>query len=98
MAAPGSFILLAIVLFLLFGACVMTGAALLFFGWRKRVRSVQVLSALPFRVGLFIIGPLLLLAVIMVAWWLSADWRGISEPPSPPARQEQHRRQRNGRT
>jgi len=83
MEAPGFFILLAIFLSLLFGACMLTGAVWLFFGWRKKARSVQLLSALPFGVGLFIIGPLLLLAVIMVVVWLLADWRGIT-PPAPP--------------
>jgi hypothetical protein len=77
MGAPGFFILVTIVLLVLFGACMVTGAVWLFLGWRKKVRSVQFLSALPFGVGLFIIGPLLLLAVIMVVWWLIADWRAI---------------------
>ena len=83
MEAPGFFILLAVFLSLLFGACMVIGAVWLFFGWRKKARSVQLLSALPFGIGLFIIGPLLLLAVGMVVWWLFADWRGIS-PPTPP--------------
>jgi len=74
MEAPGSFILLAIVLFVVYGACMLTGAVWLFFGWRKKSRSVQFLSALPFGVGLFIVGPLLLLTLIMVGWWLMADW------------------------
>jgi len=82
MEAPGFFILLAMCLFVLFGACMVTGAVWLFFGWRKKARSVQFLSALPFGVGLFIIGPLLLLAVGIVVWWLFAGWRGIS-PPAP---------------
>ena len=60
----------------------LTGAVWLFFGWRKKSRSVQFLSALPFGVGLFIIGPLLFLALLMVAWWLIADWRRIL-PPTP---------------
>ena len=75
MEGPGFFILLAAVLFVLFGACLVTGAVWLFFGWRKKVPSVQFLSALPFGVALFIIGPLLLLALIMVGWWLIANWR-----------------------
>lgn len=83
MEAPGFFVLLAIFLFLIFGACMVTGAVWLFFGWRKKSRPVQVLSALPFGVGLFIIGPLLLLAVVMVVWWLVSDWRGISQPAPP---------------
>jgi hypothetical protein len=91
MAAPGSFMLLAAVLSVLFGACMLTGAVLLFVGWHGKSRPLQFLSALPFGVGLFIIGPLLLLAIIMVAWWFSADWRGISEPQSPPAHEEQQR-------
>ncbi len=69
----------------------LTGVVLLFVGWRKKARPVQFLSALPFGFGLFIIGPLLLLAVAMVVWWFSADWRGIPEAPSPPAHQEQQR-------
>jgi hypothetical protein len=80
MAAPGFFILLAGFLLLLFAACMVTGAVWLFFGWRKQSRSVQFLSALPFGVGLLIIGPLLLLALIMVGLWLIADWRTI--PPT----------------
>jgi hypothetical protein len=83
MEAPGFFILLAIFLALLFGACMVTGAVWLFFGWRKKARSAQLLSALPFGVGILIIGPLLLLAVAMVVWWLLADWRGISAPAAP---------------
>jgi flagellar basal body-associated protein FliL len=88
MEAPGSFILLAIVLSVLFAACMVTGAVWLFFGWRKKARSVQLLSALPFGVGLFIVGPLLLIALVMVVWWLMADWRAIPQSPAP-APQEQ---------
>src|ERR1051325_10965302 len=79
MAAPGFFILLAGILLLVFAACMLTGAVWLFFGWRKNSRSVQFLSALPFEVGLLIMGPLLLLALIRVGWWVIADWRTI--PP-----------------
>src|SRR6266850_3427796 len=86
MAAPGFFILLAGILFLVFAACMLTGAVWLFFGWRKKSRSTQFLSALPFGVGLLIIGPLLLLALIMVGLWLIADWRSI-----PPPAQEQNK-------
>jgi hypothetical protein len=82
MAAPGFFILLAGILFLVFAACMLTGAVWLFFGWRKKSRSTQFLSALPFGVGLLIVGPLLLLALIMVGLWLIADWRSIP-PPAP---------------
>jgi hypothetical protein len=89
MAAPGFFVLLAGILLLLFAACMLTGAVWLFFGWRKKSRSVQFLSALPFGVGLLIIGPLLLLALIMVGLWLIADWRSI-----PPPSQEQKPNQR----
>jgi hypothetical protein len=86
MAAPGFFILLAGILLLAFAGCMLTGAVWLFFGWRKKSRSVQFLSALPFGVGLLIIGPLLLLALIMVGLWLIADWRRI-----PPPTQEQNK-------
>ena len=86
MAAPGFFILLAGILLLVFAACILTGAVWLFFGWRKKSRSVEFLSALPFGVGLLIIGPLLLLALIMVGLWLIADWRTI-----PPPTQEQNK-------
>ena len=80
MAAPGFFILLAGIVFLVFAACMLTGAVWLFFGWRKKSRSAQFLSALPFGVGLLIAGPLLLLALIMVDLWLIADWRSIPQP------------------
>jgi hypothetical protein len=86
MAAPGFFILLAGILLLVFAVCMLTGAVWLFFGWRKKSRSVQFLSALPFGVGLLIVGPLLLLALIMVGLWLIADWRRI-----PPPTQEQNK-------
>jgi hypothetical protein len=86
MAAPGFFTLLAGILLLVFAACMLTGAVWLFFGWRKKSRSVQFLSALPFGIGLLIIGPLLLLALIMVGLWLIADWRTI-----PPPTQEQNK-------
>ena len=86
MAAPGFFTLLAGILLLVFAACMLTGAVWLFFGWRKKSRSVQFLSALPFGVGLLIIGPLLFLALIMVGLWLIADWRTI-----PPPTQEQNK-------
>src|ERR1043165_59321 len=89
MAAPGSFILLAGVLLLSFAACMLTGAVWFFFGWKKKARSVQFLSALPFGVGLLIIAPLLVLALIMVGLWLIADWQEIPPPPSSPAPQEQ---------
>src|SRR5690242_3924955 len=79
MAAPGSFILLAGVLLVLFAACMLTGAVWLFFGWRKKSRSVLFLSALPFGVGLLIF-PLLFLALLMVGWWLIPDWRKIPVP------------------
>ena len=59
-----------------------------FFGWRNKTRSVQLLSALPFGVGLFIVGPLLLIAVVMIVWWLMADWRAIPQATAP-APQEQ---------
>ena len=88
MEAPGFFIIAAVGLFLVFGACMVTGALWLYFGWRNKTRSVQLLSALPFGVGLFIVGPLLLIALVMVVWWFMADWRAI--PPSiAPAPQEQ---------
>jgi hypothetical protein len=85
MEAPGSFILLAGILLLVFAACMLTGAVWLFFGWRKKSRSVQFLSVLPFGVGLLIIGPLLVLTLLMLGLWLIADWRRI-----PPAGQEQN--------
>jgi hypothetical protein len=91
MAAPGSFILLSVVLLLVFGACMVAGAVAFYFGWRKKNRGVQWLSALPFGVGLFIVAPLLLLALGMVIWWFAADWQGIDEPASPPPAQEQVR-------
>ena len=88
MEAPGFFLLVAAVLFLLFAACMVTGVVWLLFGWRKQARSVQILSALPFGIGLLIIGPLLLLAFIMVGLWLVASlWGGSSQPTSPPASQ-----------
>lgn len=80
MVVPGFFILLAGILFLVFATCMLTGAVWLFFGWRKKSRSVQFLSALPFGVGLLIIGPLLLLALVMVGLWLISDWRRIPSP------------------
>ena len=67
----------------------VTRAVWLYFGWRKKARSVQFLSTLPFGVGLFIVGPLLLLVQIMVVWWFVADWRAIPQPPSAPAPQDQ---------
>lgn len=91
MAAPGSFILFAVLLFLLFGACMIAGLVLLLVGWRKKARPVQFLAALPVGMGLFIIGPLLILDMIMVVWWFSTDWRGMDDPPSPPAIQERGR-------
>ena len=35
----------------------LVGGVWLFLGWRKKARSVQFLSALPFGFALFIIGP-----------------------------------------
>jgi hypothetical protein len=92
MAAPGFFILLAGILFVVFAACMLTGAVWLFFGWRKKSRSTQFLSALPFGVGLLIIGPLLLLALIMVGLWFIADWRSVP----PPTQQQSKPNQRAG--
>ncbi len=89
MDAPGFFIIAAVGLFLVFGACMLTGAVWLFFGWRKKARSVQILSALPFGVGLFIVGPLLLIAVAMVVWWFMADWRAIPESTAPAPQEQQ---------
>jgi hypothetical protein len=86
MAAPGFFILLAGILLLAFALCMVTGAVWLFVGWRKKSRSVQFLSALPFGVALLIIGPLLFLTLLMVGLWLIADWRRI-----PPPTQEQEK-------
>lgn len=80
MAAPGSFILLAVILLLAFAACMLTGAVWLYFGWRNKSRPVQFLSALPLGVGLLILGPLLLLALVVVGLWLVADWRKIPSP------------------
>lgn len=88
MAAPASFIFFAVLLFLLFGVCMAAALLLLFVGWRKGKRPVQFLAILPLGLGLFIVGPLLILDVAMVVWWFSADWQGIAEPPRPPAIQE----------
>ena len=88
MDAPGSFILLSIFLFVVFGACLVTGAVWLYFGLRKKSRTVAFLSALPFGVGIFIVGPLLLLTLIMVVWWFAADWRGGTQSSVPPQSQE----------
>jgi hypothetical protein len=94
MDAPGFFIIAAVGLFLVFGACMLTGAVWLFFGWRKKARSVQLLSALPFGVGLFIVGPLLLIAVVMVVWWFMADWRAIPQSTAPAPQEQKARNQR----
>lgn len=51
-----------------FSVCVVTGGVWLFFGWWKKTRSVQLLSALPFGVGIFIIAPLLILVLVFIAW------------------------------
>ena len=88
MDAPGSFILLSIFLFVVFGACLLTGGVWLYFGWRKKSRTAAFLSALPFGVGIFIVGPLLLLALIMVVWWFVADWRAADQSPPPPAQEQ----------
>jgi hypothetical protein len=85
MEAPGFFILLVLFLALLFGLSMVTGAVWLFFGWRKKTRSVQLLSAVPFGIGIFIIGPLLLLAIALIGLWLLADRRGAASPEIPPA-------------
>ena len=66
----------------------VTGAVCLILGWRKNTRSVQLLSALPFGVGFFIMGPILLMALLMVVWWFMADWRAIP-PSTAPAPQQQ---------
>jgi hypothetical protein len=47
MEAPGFFILVALVLLLVFGACMLTGAVWLFLGWRNKARSIQFLSVCP---------------------------------------------------
>ena len=61
MDGPDFFILFMIagILALCLAACMLTGAVWLFFGWRKKCRSVQFLSVLPFGIGTFVVAPLL---------------------------------------
>ena len=91
MSAPGSFILFAVPLFLLLWATMAVGLVLLYAGWRKRSRLVQFLASIPIGLGLFIVGPLLILDVIMLLLWFNADWPEIDVPPNPPAVQVQSR-------
>ncbi len=83
MEAPGSFILLWGILFLLLWACLITGTVWFLVGWRKKAPGLQWLSALPFGFGLFIIAPILLLASALVLIWFFADGRAINQPGAP---------------
>lgn len=83
MDAPASFLLLSLFLGLAFGLCMLTGAVWFYFGWRKRVRGLQWFSLVPLGVGLFIVGPLLLLSLGLVMLWFVASWLAPDERAVP---------------
>ena len=88
MDGPDFFILFMIagILALCLAACMLTGAVWLFFGWRKKCRSVQFLSVLPFGIGTFVVAPLLFLVLLFTGLCLVATaWGGRTRPPNHPA-------------
>jgi hypothetical protein len=89
MEAPFGYFLLPLLLLFLFGACMVVGSIWLFLGWWKKVRSIQWLSALPLGIGLFVVGPLLLMSLVLAAgltvFWFTSDWQPDSHGSSPPA-------------
>lgn len=62
----------------------LTGAVWLFIGWRKRTLWVQPTFSTPCGVGLFIVGPLLLITLAWVASWFVAAGAAPSFPRRPP--------------
>jgi len=87
MDGPDFFILFMIAGILALGlaVCMLTGAVWLFLGWRKKSRSAQFLSALPFGVGALVFAPLLFLVLLFIGFCLIAGaWGGRTRPSSQP--------------
>lgn len=71
MPEPEFFILLFVV-GAIFAGCLATAGVWIYFGWRKKVRWLQFLAGVPLGIGVFVVGPFLLLLLGLLALWIFA--------------------------
>ena len=69
MPEPEFFIVLFVV-GAFFVGCLVTAGVWFYFGWRKKVRLLQFLAALPLGIGLFVVGPFFLSLLLLLGIWV----------------------------
>jgi hypothetical protein len=80
------FFILFFVVGAIFAGCLATAGVWFYFGWRKKVRLLQFLAAVPLGIGIFLVGPFLVLLFVLLALWIFAGVSSkspsdLSKPP-----------------